>query len=805
MSPAPSPGILLDSSAIGRHLQLLGKDPATVRLRAFAHKDNPRKWHAKTCPDGIKARKTQGLDVQSLALWQREQRNLYLVVNDGGDKKASITSCRAFWLEWDDREKAWQLKAWQELGLPRPTFIIDTGGKSLHCYWVLSQPIAPEVWAPIQSRLIDHAGADQAVKDPSRVLRLAGSAYIGPDGLPQDRASFIEAHGTRYTAEQIAAALPPEPMLTPPAATSGSLPAPAPSITGRPPLVLDDGTRPDQPARSLDQIRQALDRIPPYASGRGQRREFIRFAGGLRAAVKDAGGSDDTALELALAHSPGVHDLADYWLSEWTEIDAGSFWWIADQHGYDLRAHTSITPAAPRQAASPAPARFTPRPDTSARWGFVKLGLRRRMEHFAHCIHSLVQSERNSIRRIARVRHAHAALELKTAINQKEIGQLILEAIDERTGNRFAALSAADRQAMPIPMVEWEVPGCIPRRDLTIIGGRAKVGKTRLANALVAALLKGQDFLGFGTAPDPRTVILVTDDQGDGDTAQMLQQLGLWDHPRLLWSRRFRVTESNIDALLQAITDNPGAIVILDSLRSITRSNAFGENDPEMGSLIYDLKQQVVDASGTLLLIHHCNKSNDSTGTEALSGHNAIAGAANTILTLHYLSKGPRLLKDSPQRRLVREARSGPPADLVVEFVADSGGFDRIGDYEAITEAAEEAAGAAADIEAAIRSEAQDVKEALRFLQAYRLSADNRPPGLMDICHAIGVAPMDAQRKADLEGQALTTYKRIGRVLSGRLASVVVSEKHPTSGSGFFITYRLTDDGADLVARIFGL
>jgi UDP-N-acetylglucosamine--N-acetylmuramyl-(pentapeptide) pyrophosphoryl-undecaprenol N-acetylglucosamine transferase len=70
----------------------------------------------------------------------------------------------------------------------------------------------------------------------------------------------------------------------------------------------------------------------------------------------------------------------------------------------------------------------------------------------------------------------------------------------------------------------------------------------------------------------------------------------------------------------------------LDSLRSITRSCCFGENDPEMGSLIYDLKHQITDAGGTLLLIHHCNKANDTTGTEALSGHNAIAGAANRSL-----------------------------------------------------------------------------------------------------------------------------------------------------------------------------
>jgi hypothetical protein len=460
---------------------------------------------------------------------------------------------------------------------------------------------------------------------------------------------------------------------------------------------------------------------------------------------------------------------------------------------------TGSTPGATsgqQQSSQPSPGK--------RRSGHIRLGLQRRLSAFHRCIRNLVASERNSLRRMAKVRHAHAALELKTAINQKEIGQLILEHLDERTGNRFDALSAADRQAMPIPVVEWEVPNCVPRRDLTIIGGRAKVGKTRLANALVAALLNGDDFLGFGPGPGGRRVILVTDDQGDGDTAQMLQHLGLWDHPDLLWSRRFRVTEHNIDRLLAAIEANPGAVVVLDSLRSITRSSAFGENDPEMGSLIYDLKQQITDAGGTLLLIHHCNKSNEATGTEALSGHNAIAGAANTILTLHYLAKGPRLMKDSPQRRLVREARSGPPVDLVVSLLADSGAFYRVGDYEALAEEEEAQRNAGAELEQAIKGEAADIKAALRFLEGCHRAGDPKPPGLLDLCKAIGAIPDDARRKSDLNGQALTDYKRIGRILTTRLAPVVVAEKCPTT-AGFFMTYRLTDDGADLVARLFDL
>jgi hypothetical protein len=75
----------------------------------------------------------------------------------------------------------------------------------------------------------------------------------------------------------------------------------------------------------------------------------------------------------------------------------------------------------------------------------------------------------------------------------------------------------------------------------------------------------------------------------------------------------------------------------------------------------------VIEAGGTLLLIHHCNKQADLVGTEALSGHNAIAGAANTICTLHYLTDGKgALAKGVPERRLFSEGRSGPGFDLVV-------------------------------------------------------------------------------------------------------------------------------------------
>jgi hypothetical protein len=294
------------------------------------------------------------------------------------------------------------------------------------------------------------------------------------------------------------------------------------------------------------------------------------------------------------------------------------------------------------------------------------------MECFERCVYIQAANERNTLRRRARLLKAAKDLGLTQLINRQEISQRVLEAKDQQAGRCFQALSAADRMAMERPRLQWLLPGLIPANDLTILGGRPKVGKTRLAIALAAAVLNGTSVFEQDR-PTPREVVLVTDDQADGDTAEMLEALRLWEHPRLFTSRHFRLTETDTDRLLETIAAHPGALVIIDSLRSIIRSLACDENDPELGALLYDLKAAVIEAGGTLLMIHHCNKSEGLVGTEALSGHSAIAGAANGILTMHYLpdDKG-RPLKEEPQRRLVREARSGEGFDLVINRMAAS-------------------------------------------------------------------------------------------------------------------------------------
>ena len=145
--PAAAPAqACIDRGAANQFLSLLGKDPASARLRAFPHRANPAKAV-------IGARKGP-FDLEAAEQWQREGRGIYLVINDGGDSKREINACRAFFVEWDDRPIDWQLNAWRELGLPEPSLIVLSGGKSAHCYWLLEQPIPPQEWAPLQAELI---------------------------------------------------------------------------------------------------------------------------------------------------------------------------------------------------------------------------------------------------------------------------------------------------------------------------------------------------------------------------------------------------------------------------------------------------------------------------------------------------------------------------------------------------------------------------------------------------------------------------------------------------------------------------
>ena len=209
-----------------RHLEILGKDPGAAWFRAIKHGKG-----ANSRRDGADL---HGFSRDELRADAIDGHALYLVIGDapaasgkhGGVTDADITSVPALFVEWDDLSTDDQLIAWQRLGLPTPTLMLTTGGKSVHAYWRLQQPLPPAEWKAITGRLIDHCSSDRACRNPSRVMRLAGSLYLDKaTGKPTGaRAEIVhEAQDAIYSLEQITACLPeperPQPSPPPPPST----------------------------------------------------------------------------------------------------------------------------------------------------------------------------------------------------------------------------------------------------------------------------------------------------------------------------------------------------------------------------------------------------------------------------------------------------------------------------------------------------------------------------------------------------------------------------------------------------------
>ena len=289
-----------------RFLELLGKDPKLTWLRYL------KQW-----------RKPPGTGDDRRYPELVPDANAYFITGNSGDpangktiKDSDIKSCPALFVEWDDAPLDWQINAWKDLGLPEPSIQISTGGKSIHCYWVLQVPMAPARWKVLIQRLINHCGADPLNKNPSRLMRLPGSIYYDKKTgeATANTAEIIHSSERRYSAAEIEACLPPasiKPGIKPP---SGQW----------------------EP-RSINEIKAAAEYIPDRNGGEGTYEQDRNALCGCAAAFSEAGiaDADGAALDLLGSLWPTT-DEARQVLDSTTTRNAGSYWNIAKENGYQL-------------------------------------------------------------------------------------------------------------------------------------------------------------------------------------------------------------------------------------------------------------------------------------------------------------------------------------------------------------------------------------------------------------------------------------------------------------------------------------
>ncbi|MGB5136795.1 MAG: hypothetical protein WBN89_16680 [Prochlorococcaceae cyanobacterium] len=317
-------------------LALLDKRPSTTYFRTFPAVRGSR-GQDKTPRGGADM---LGFDAGQLTRENKSGRGVYFVVGNatgatavnsktgkpsGCVCAADIASMSVLFIEWDDRPIHWQVMAWQELNLPEPSVMVATGGKSIHYYYRLRQPVDPEIWQIENKRLSIHAGADSTIYNRSRVMRLPGFRHVDKkSGELGALTEIIHVSGNVYDIAEIMACVP----------KSERCSAPRPTTACS--LITRDGPFPPRP---LSAIEAAISRIPKRVVGQNTYPTYRNALCGCAAALAEIGLPEAMAAELFAEHWEGGQKQAEQILRSTTTRKAGSLWAIAALHGFDLRRH----------------------------------------------------------------------------------------------------------------------------------------------------------------------------------------------------------------------------------------------------------------------------------------------------------------------------------------------------------------------------------------------------------------------------------------------------------------------------------
>ena len=586
----------LEVLGFGRHdpviLSAGGKDPKNPDKDTFWR--IPRKPSNGYDWEYVTQQAKQGRDWPGFTTLLKRLPNACFQSCVGGTTNDQITGGWLLVYEIDNYPKDKQYGLWEKAGLPAPTLVMDTGNDSLHVWFRLdchyeSEDISDgreRLAAAINDVLPDGVTCDEKVCRPHQPMRLAGFPHNKSGVLSK----VVLQTGNVYRLMELMDYCPPLVDKTPQGQSDESKLF-HPNDEGE--EILKIGTYPSPadlhgaavPLEKAVSSKTLLKIAKGQRSGESKHRfeTAHRISRSLQAAKRGL-----EHLGYSVAGDP--MDLFEEFCLN-SKCERGYLGKFSELHQCATHFETREHKFGPAELSTNAIKRAIAKWATkSGRWRPGEItshhvrdsSLPKRLDFFKRYVARCVREHRNSLRRNVYLKDVLEKLKLKSRFTEKKLTELILEIQADNSGETFNPLSACDRRNMVRPQVEWLIPDCIPQGDLTIICGRAKVGKTILVMELIRCLLIGDQFIGFPGAGTHK-VLLVSDDQGDGDSADMLDRLKIWDHSNLLWSSKFRVTEEQLDQLLRTIEHNPGLVVVVDSLRSVTRSMDCNESDSSLG------------------------------------------------------------------------------------------------------------------------------------------------------------------------------------------------------------------------------
>jgi KaiC/GvpD/RAD55 family RecA-like ATPase len=163
----------------------------------------------------------------------------------------------------------------------------------------------------------------------------------------------------------------------------------------------------------------------------------------------------------------------------------------------------------------------------------------------------------------------------------------------------------------PIPIVK----GLINRGEFHLCSATAKTGKTLLQLNLVKAIAKGESFLGEFETTKGKILVIQTEVTNNNLRTRIKQIFGedITDIEDSVFfvNQRIKIdTIEGLESLEELISDLNPDLVILDPFYTLHSKNEDSSSD--IGPILSDLREVVLQTDVALLMIHHQGKSKES-------------------------------------------------------------------------------------------------------------------------------------------------------------------------------------------------
>jgi len=204
----------------------------------------------------------------------------------------------------------------------------------------------------------------------------------------------------------------------------------------------------------------------------------------------------------------------------------------------------------------------------------------------------------------------------------------------------------------PIPFI---IDGLLPKAALSVLGGKAKHGKSSMSRCEAVCISKGQPFLDRQTEQGEVLLCSLEDSRQHVDNhLRLLGHTPGQDARIHIVSRLARDVSQTVDAVAKFLAQNKDIkLVILDTLAKVIRAKDSGDYD-EMLSLCEQLHLLARETGVHIQALAHCKKVQHDDPFDNFLGSVEIRAEADTNIVI-YDHRGQRLIKT--------ETRMGVPWD----------------------------------------------------------------------------------------------------------------------------------------------